>query len=71
MEIREKKIENIRILKEFIKRETDFVKWLNNKKRKTIYDKEHLKYRKITLKNAKQELKETLKEYCNAKDNIF
>lgn len=55
---KELKIENIEILKEFIKRETAFAKWLNNKKRKSMYDKEYLKYCKITLKNAKQELKE-------------
>lgn len=55
---KEQKIEKIRILKKFIRREVAFEKWLNNKKRKSVYDKEQLKYCKITLKNAKQELKE-------------
>ena len=62
---REQKIEKIRILKKFIRREVAFEKWLNNKKRKSVYDKEQLKYCKITLKNAKQEykqIKQQLKE---------
>lgn len=62
---KEQKIEKIRILKKFIRREVAFEKWLNNKKRKSVYDKEQLKYCKITLKNAKQEykqIKQQLKE---------
>ena len=69
METREQKIEKIRILKEFIKREIAFVKWLNNKKRKSMYDKEHLKYCKRTLKNAKQELKELEQELKELEDD--
>ena len=65
METKEQKIERLKVVKIFIKKESAFLKWLKNKKKKSKYDKEHLKYWGITLKNAKQEykqIKQQLKE---------
>lgn len=62
METKEQKIENFKILKDFIAKETVYIKWLKKQKGKSKFMKEHLKYWETTLKNAKQEFEQREQE---------